>query len=45
MKRRRFIHHAFWSFTGLGLFGGLYSWQIEPFWLEFVKQTAEKLSL
>ncbi len=37
MKRRRFIHHAFWSFTGLGLFGGLYSWQIEPFWLEFVK--------
>ncbi len=37
MKRRSFIRK-----TGLGLLGstfltGLYTWQIEPFWVEFVK--------
>lgn len=37
MKRRVFLNRAFWGVTGLGLAGGLYSWQIEPFWLEFVK--------
>ncbi|MCC2546617.1 metallophosphoesterase [Hymenobacter sp. BT175] len=34
MKRRTFIK---WGLTGLtGAACGLYSWQIEPFWLEFV---------
>jgi uncharacterized protein len=36
MNRRKFIKGI--SALGvLGLFTGLYSWQIEPFWLEFVK--------
>ncbi len=33
MKRRKFIRNAFWSLVGLT---GLYTWQVEPFWLEFV---------
>lgn len=37
MNRRGFVKNTFWSVTGLGFLGGLYSWQIEPFWLEFVK--------
>lgn len=37
MKRRKFIKRTLLGLTGLGLVGGLYSWQIEPFWLEFVK--------
>lgn len=37
MNRRKFIKKTFWGLTGLSLFGGLYAWQIEPFWLEFVK--------
>ncbi len=37
LNRRKFIKKTFWGLTGIGLFGGLYSWQIEPFWLEFVK--------
>ena len=37
MKRRKFIKESFWGLTGLGLSGGFYSWQIEPFWVEFVK--------
>lgn len=37
MKRRKFIKNSFWGLTGLGLVSGLYAWQIEPFWLEFVK--------
>ena len=37
MKRRAFIKKSFWSLTGLGLLSGLYAWQIEPFWLEFVR--------
>jgi uncharacterized protein len=37
MSRRKFIKRAFWGLTGIGLFSGLYAWQIEPFWLEFVK--------
>lgn len=36
MKRRKFIKGII-GLTGIGLLGGLYSWQIEPFWLEFVK--------
>ena len=37
MKRRAFIKKTFLGLTGVGLFSGLYAWQIEPFWLEFVK--------
>jgi predicted MPP superfamily phosphohydrolase len=37
MNRRKYIKQTFWGITGLGLFSGLYTWQIEPFWLEFVK--------
>lgn len=33
MKRRKFIKRV----LGTGLIAGLYTWQIEPFWLEFVK--------
>ncbi|MDP2362795.1 MAG: metallophosphoesterase, partial [Ignavibacteria bacterium] len=36
MKRRNFIKGIF-VLGGAGLLTGLYSWQIEPFWLEFVK--------
>jgi predicted MPP superfamily phosphohydrolase len=36
MKRRRFIKGII-GLTGIGLLGGLYSWQIEPFWVEFVR--------
>jgi len=36
LNRRKFIKKTFWGLTGIGLFGGLYTWQIEPFWLEFV---------
>jgi len=37
MNRRKFLNRSFWGLTGLGLFSGLYAWQIEPHWLEFVK--------
>jgi uncharacterized protein len=37
MNRRKFIKRTFWGLTGIGFLSGLYSWQIEPFWLEFVK--------
>ncbi len=37
MKRRTFIQRIFWGLTGMGFLSGLYAWQIEPFWLEFVK--------
>jgi len=36
MKRRTFLK-GLGAITGAGLIGGLYTWQIEPFWLEFVK--------
>ncbi len=36
MNRRNFIKQTFWGFTGIGLSSGLYVWQVEPFWLEFV---------
>lgn len=38
MKRRKFIKKTIYSTLGLGLLTGLYTWQIEPFWLEFVKK-------
>jgi predicted MPP superfamily phosphohydrolase len=37
MKRRKFIKKSLYSALGASIIGGLYSWQIEPFWLEFVK--------
>ena len=37
MNRRKFIRKAAYGTLGLGLISGLYSWQIEPFWLEFVR--------
>ena len=37
MNRKKFIKHTFWGFTGMSFLTALYSWQIEPFWLEFVK--------
>lgn len=36
MNRRSFIK-GIAVLGGAGLFAGLYSWQIEPFWLEFVR--------
>ena len=36
MKRRNFIN-ALAALSGVGVLTGLYTWQVEPFWLEFVK--------
>ncbi|MGG6232019.1 metallophosphoesterase [Tenacibaculum sp. SDUM215027] len=38
MKRRKFVKKSLLSLIGTGLLTGLYSWQIEPNWLEFVKK-------
>lgn len=38
MNRRKFIKRTFWATVGIGFFSGFYTWQIEPFWLEFVKR-------
>lgn len=45
MNRRQFIQRALLGTTGLGLFGGFYSWQIEPFWIEFVRQKMPVINL
>jgi predicted MPP superfamily phosphohydrolase len=37
MERRKFIKNTLFTGIGASLIGGFYSWQIEPFWLEFVK--------
>lgn len=37
MKRRKFIKDSLIGFAGLSFLSGLYAWQVEPFWLEFVK--------
>jgi predicted MPP superfamily phosphohydrolase len=37
MNRKTFLKKSLYSAVGLGLATGIYSWQIEPFWLEFVK--------
>ena len=37
MNRRKFISKTLKAGFGFGLITGLYAWQIEPFWLEFVK--------
>lgn len=36
MKRRKFIKKSVLGIAGIGLSTAIYSWQIEPFWLEFV---------
>ena len=33
-----FIEQTTFGVLGAGLVSGLYTWQIEPFWLEFVKK-------
>ena len=38
MKRRKFIKRTFWSLFGISGLASLYTWQVEPFWLEFVKR-------
>jgi len=38
MNRRKFIKRTFWGTVGIGFLTGMYTWQIEPFWLEFVKR-------
>jgi predicted MPP superfamily phosphohydrolase len=45
MKRRKFIKNTLWSSAGMVLITGLYAWQIEPFWLEFVKVKMPILNL
>lgn len=37
MKRRKFIKNTLLTTFGVGTFSALYSWKIEPFWLEFTK--------
>ena len=39
MNRRSYIKRAFWGSVGAATFTGLYTWQIEPFWLEFVRRS------
>ncbi len=36
MKRRKFIKRTFSGTVGLGMLTSIYTWQLEPFWLEFV---------
>lgn len=38
MNRRKFIKQTALGSVALGTFTGLYSWQVEPFWLEFVEK-------
>ena len=37
MNRRKFLKTTLKAGIGASLLSGLYAWQIEPFWLEFVK--------
>ena len=36
MNRRKFIRKTSYGLIGSGLLTGIYTWQVEPFWLEFV---------
>ncbi len=38
MNRRKFIKKTLIGALGTGFVSGMYAWQIEPFWLEFVKK-------
>ncbi|MEN8928111.1 MAG: metallophosphoesterase [Flavobacteriales bacterium] len=37
MNKRKFLKKSLYGTIGVGVLSGLYAWQIEPFWLEFVK--------
>lgn len=37
MLRRKFLKNTLYSLGGIGLAGGLYSWQVEPFWLDVTR--------
>ncbi len=37
MNRRKFIRNTLAGLTGAGLLSAIYAWQVEPFWLEFVR--------
>ena len=37
MNKRKFLKKTMYGVLGVGVLSGLYTWQIEPFWLEFVK--------
>ena len=37
MNKRKFLKKSLYGAIGVGVLSGLYAWQIEPFWLEFVK--------
>lgn len=45
MKRRKFIKNTLFGSASIGLITSLYTWQIEPFWLEFVKIKMPVLNL
>jgi predicted MPP superfamily phosphohydrolase len=45
MKRRKFIKNTLLGSASIGLVTVLYSWQIEPFWLEFVRIKMPVLNL
>ncbi|MTI87519.1 MAG: phosphoesterase [Balneolaceae bacterium] len=36
MKRKSFLRKTILGTVGVGLMGGIYSWQIEPFWVQFM---------
>ncbi|MGD1840065.1 MAG: metallophosphoesterase [Thermonemataceae bacterium] len=38
MRRRSFIKRTLWGAVGTSVLTGLYTWQVEPFWLEFVER-------
>ncbi len=38
MERRKFIKNSALALMGMSLATGLYAWQVEPFWLEFVRK-------
>ena len=37
MNRRSFLQKSIYTLAGTALAGGLYTWQVEPFWLEFTR--------
>ena len=45
MACKKFIKRALYGSLGLGVLGGLYAWQVEPFWLEFVHKKMPILNL
>ncbi len=45
MNRRKFIRTSVLASLGAALGTGLYTWQIEPFWLEFVRQKMNIINL